>query len=323
MPTDTVLPPSPGGRSPDHFVAPLEETQLQAVDSVNVDAKVSSLWADAWRAMRGRPMFWFSSFMILIIAFIGIFPQVFTNERPDNDCFLANSNGGPIAGHPMGFTQQGCDVFARVLYGAQASLIVGVVATIVVVLIGVALGAVAGFYGGFFDALISRVTDIFFAIPFVLGAIVLISVFQSSRNAIVVALILSIFGWPQTARITRGAVLEARAADYVTASTALGVTRFKVLLKHVLPNAIAPVIVVGTVSLGIFIVAEATLSFLGVGLPPSVMSWGSDIARAQISIRIAPMTLFYPAAALSLTVLSFLMLGDVVRDALDPKERAR
>lgn len=323
MPTDTVLPPNRGGRSPDHYVAPLDETPLQAVDVVKVDTKVSSLWADAWRAMRGRPLFWFSAVMILAIGFIGIFPQLFTNEPPDANCQLANSNAGPTTGHPMGFTKQGCDVFARVIYGAQASLTVGIVATVVVVFIGVALGALAGFYGGFFDTLISRVTDIFFAIPFVLGAIVLISIFQSGRNALVVALILSVFGWPQTARITRGAVLEARAADYVTASIALGVTRFRVLLKHVLPNAIAPVIVVATVSLGIFIVAEATLSFLGVGLPPSVMSWGNDIAQAQVSIRTAPMTLFYPAAALSLTVLSFLMLGDVVRDALDPKERAR
>ncbi len=323
MPTDTVLPPGRGGRGPDHYVAPIEDTPLQAVDSVKVDAKVSSLWADAWRAMRARPLFWFSSVMILFIAFVGIFPQLFTNELPNDNCLLANSNGGPTAGHPMGFTKQGCDVFARVIYGAQASLTVGVVATIVVVLIGVVLGAVAGFYGGFSDGLISRATDIFFAIPFVLGAIVLLSVFQGPSNAIVVALILSLFGWPQTARITRGAVLEARGADYVTASIALGVTRFKVLLKHVLPNAIAPVIVVATVSLGIFIVAEATLSYLGVGLPPSVMSWGNDIAQAQVSIRTAPMTLFYPAAALSLTVLSFLMLGDVVRDALDPKERAR
>lgn len=323
MPTDTVPPASSGGRSPDHFVAPIDETPLQAVDSVKVDTKVSSLWADAWRAMRGRPLFWLSAVMLLIIAFVGIFPQLLTNEPPDNDCHLANSNGSPDAGHPMGFTKQGCDVFARVVYGAQASLTVGVVATVVVVLIGVVLGALAGFYGGIFDGLISRATDIFFAIPFVLGAIVLLSVFQGTPNAVIVALIIAIFGWPQTARITRGAVLEARAAEYVTASIALGVTRFRVLLKHVLPNAIAPVIVVGTVSLGIFIVAEATLSYLGVGLPPSVMSWGNDIAQAQVSIRTAPMTLFYPAAALSLTVLSFLMLGDVVRDALDPKERAR
>lgn len=312
-----------GTRSSGHYVADLEDTPLAAIDKVDENAKARSLWSDAWRDMRTRPMFWISAVLILLITFVAFFPGVFTHEPPNENCQLANSNGGPQAGHPLGFTKQGCDVFARVIYGAQASLTVGVVATVIVVIIGVVLGAIAGYYGGIFDGLISRVTDIFFAIPFVLGAIVLMSVLQGERNAIVVALILSLFGWPQTARITRGAVLEARNADYVTASTALGVSRFRVLLRHVLPNAIAPVIVVATVSLGIFIVAEATLSYLGVGLPPSIMSWGGDISSAQVSIRTAPQTLFYPAAALAITVFAFLMLGDVVRDALDPKERAR
>jgi oligopeptide transport system permease protein len=132
-----------------------------------------------------------------------------------------------------------------------------------------------------------------------------------------------VFAWPQIARVMRGSVLSARAADYVTASAALGVSRFRILVRHVVPNAITPVIVVATVSLGTFIVAEATLSFLGIGLPPSTMSWGNDINNARNSLRVAPMPLFWPAAALSVTVLSFLLMGDVVRDALDPKARAR
>jgi oligopeptide transport system permease protein len=122
----------------------------------------------------------------------------------------------------------------------------------------------------------------------------------------------------------RGAVLSARNSDYVIAATALGVSNFKILLRHVIPNSIAPVIVIATVSLGTFIVAEATLSFLGIGLDTSVvMSWGQDISQAQTSIRTNPQVLLYPAAALSITVLSFLMLGDVLRDALDPAARAR
>jgi oligopeptide transport system permease protein len=125
------------------------------------------------------------------------------------------------------------------------------------------------------------------------------------------------------ARITRGAVIEVRNADFVTAARSLGVSRGGALLRHVLPNALAPVIVLATLELGVFIVTEATLSFLGIGLPESVMSWGHDIAAAQTSIRTNPMILIYPSIALSLCVLSFIMLGDAVRDALDPKSRTR
>src|SRR5690554_348730 len=224
--------------------------------------------------------------------------------------------------HPLGFTRQGCDIYSRVIFGTQASVTVGLLTTVLVSLFGGIVGALAGFYGGFFDALVSRVGDIFFAVPTVLGAIVLMSVIPV-RSAATVALVLALFAWPQIARIMRGAVLTARNSDYVTASIALGVSKFKILVRHVIPNAIAPVIVIATVSLGIFIVAEATLSFLGIGLPTNVMSWGNDISQARTSLRTEPQVLLYPSAALSITVLSFLMLGDVVRDALDPESRAR
>jgi len=191
-----------------------------------------------------------------------------------------------------------------------------------VTLFGVVVGALAGYYGGVFDAIVSRIGDIFFAVPTVLGAIVLMSVLPD-RTPVTIALVLSIFAWPQIARIMRGSVLSARNSDYVTASIALGVSKFRILVRHVVPNAIAPVIVIATVSLGTFIVAEATLSFLGIGLPPQIMSWGNDINSAQTSIRTNPQVLIYPAIALSMTVLAFLMLGDAVRDALDPESRAR
>ena len=136
-------------------------------------------------------------------------------------------------------------------------------------------------------------------------------------------MILAVFGWPQIARITRAATLEIRNADFVVAARSLGISPFGALIRHVVPNAIAPVIVIATVSLGTFIVAEATLSFLGIGLLGTTMSWGNDISAAQASIRTNPEILIYPAVALSITVLSFIMLGDAVRDALDPKARKR
>ncbi len=309
--------------SPERFVADPADYQQQAADALPLDTKPSNQWRDAWLALRKRPLFWLSAVMIFVIMLLALFPGLFTSAEPNDGCLLANSNGAPTAGHPFGFTKQGCDVYARVIYGTRASIIVGLSATLLVTLVGVTLGALAGYYGRWIDSVLSRVGDIFFAIPTVLGAIVLMQSLNGTRTAFTVALILAAFGWPNVARITRGAVLSAKQSDYVTASIALGLSRGKVLLQHVLPNALAPVIVVATVSLGTYIVAEATLSFLGVGLPPTVMSWGNDIAQAQNSIRTNPATLLYPAGALSLTVLSFLMLGDVVKDALDPKVRAR
>ena len=142
-------------------------------------------------------------------------------------------------------------------------------------------------------------------------------------SVMTVTLVLAIFGWPQIARITRGAVMGVKNEDFITAAKALGSSRLMTLGRHIMPNSAAPIIVTATVSLGIFIVAEATLSFLGIGLPPTVTSWGADIAKAQASLRSQPSVLFYPAGALALTVLSFIMMGDVVRDALDPKARKR
>jgi oligopeptide transport system permease protein len=310
--------PSKSGQS--HFVAELEDTPVAPIDRIDESQKARSTWADAWESMRRRPMFWISSVLIIVIAVVALFPTLFTQVSPIS-CFLANSNGLPEAGHPFGFNRQGCDVFSRTIHGTQASVTVGLLATALVTLIGVVVGSLAGYYGGLLDAVVSRIGDIFFAIPTVLGAIVLMSVLPAATPTSV-ALVLSIFAWPQIARIMRGAVLSASNSDYVMASTALGVSKFRILLRHVIPNAIAPVIVIATVSLGTFIVAEATLSFLGVGLPTNVMSWGNDIGQAQTSLVTSPQVLLFPAAALSITVLAFLMLGDILRDALDPKARA-
>jgi oligopeptide transport system permease protein len=281
--------------------------------------KPRSLWSDAWHDLRRRPIFIGSALLILVLLFIATFPGLFTNTDP-RFCELKNSDLGAAAGHPFGFNRQGCDVYARTLYGARPSILVGVLTTLGVVLVGGVIGAIAGFYGGLVDSLLSRVTDIFFAIPLVLGAIVFLSAF-TDRNVLTVVLALVLLGWTQIARIMRGAVISVKEADFVVAARALGANDRRILVRHILPNAVAPVIVVATISLGIFIVTEATLSFLGIGLPGSTISWGGDISDAQTSLRTAPHVLLFPAGALSITVLSFIMLGDAVRDALDPRLR--
>ncbi|MDQ0673586.1 oligopeptide transport system permease protein [Pseudarthrobacter siccitolerans] len=308
-----------------HFVAPLEETPLLATDAVKTDQAPLSLWSDAWRKLRRRPLFIISALLILMLIVVALFPGLFSSVPPNEGCELANSEGGPAAGHPFGFTFQGCDIYSRVIHGTQASLSVGILSVLCVLVIGVTFGALAGYYGGWIDAVLARLGDIFFALPLILGALVItqLRVFRENKSVWTVVFVISLLAWPQMARITRGAVIEVRNADFVRAARALGVSKFGTLVKHVLPNAVAPVIVLATLELGVFIVAEATLSFLGIGLPEGVMSWGHDIAAAQTSIRTNPQIMLYPAAALSVTVLSFIMLGDAVRDALDPKSRQR
>jgi oligopeptide transport system permease protein len=281
----------------------------------------ASFWRDTWRGLRRRPKFTISAALIAFVVVVAVFPSLFTGTDPG----YANPDQsllGPSVAHWFGTDLQGHDIYARTVYGARASITVGLGATLLVFIVGGALGAVAGFYGGWIDAVVSRIADVFFGIPLLLAAIVLMQVMHHRTVWMVIA-ILALFGWPQIARIARGAVLAVRGSDYVLAAKALGLSRFGILVRHVVPNAIGPVIAMSTIALGLFIVTEATLSYLGVGLPPSVVSWGGDINVDQIRLRAGSPILFYPAGALAVTVLAFMIMGDVLRDALDPTSRAR
>lgn len=304
----------------ERYVAPLDETPLQDVDSIDESAPATSLWADAWRSLRRNPLFIVSAVLILFTIVVALFPGLFTKVDP-NYCNLDNSLNAPQRGHPFGFDMQGCDVFARTVYGTRTSLSVGILTTLLVMILGTFIGAFAGFFGGWLDAVLSRVTDIFMAIPLLLGAIVVLQMFRTSGSIWKIVLVLTLFGWTSTARIARSSVMESKNLEFNTASTALGSTPLRNLLRHIMPNAMASIIVISTTSLGTYIVSEATLSFLGIGLPTTTVSWGGDIANAQSILRTNPSVLFYPSVALAITVLAFIMLGDAVKDALDPKSR--
>ena len=276
-------------------------------------------WRSAWAQLRYRPTFLVPVGLITLMVFIATFPGLFTGIDPTyadpSDHLLA-----PSAQHWFGTDLQGHDIYARTVYGARASIVVGVATTLAVLLIGVALGSLAGFYGGWLDTVVSRLTDVFFAVPLLLAAIVLAQVLPH-RGVVTVVLVLAAFGWPPLARVTRAAVIEVSKRDYVMAAQALGLSRFRTLIAHVVPNALGPVIVITTISLGIFIVTEATLSYLGVGLPPSTVSWGGDINLGQSRLRSGSPIVFYPAGALAITVLAFMVLGDALREAFDPRRR--
>jgi len=315
----------------ERFVAPIDETPLRAIDAVDVDAVPESQWKEAWKRLRVSPLFWLSVVIIGFIAIMIAFPTLFTSADPTQGS-LDNSFEPAREGHPFGFTQQGYDVWARTVYGARASVAVGLLSAILTAVLGMITGAIAGFYGGIVDTLISRISDIFFSIPLLLACIVVISVINNTwpnrgfwGSVLVVVVALALFAWPQITRQMRGAVLEIKNLEFVDAATAIGVTKMKNLWRHIVPNALAPVIVASTISLGVFIVAETSLSFLGLGLPPNVASWGNDLSAAQNQVRSGQhlQLMYVPAAALALTVLGFILLGEAVREALDPKARKK
>ncbi|MER6684837.1 ABC transporter permease [Streptomyces olivaceoviridis] len=281
--------------------------------------KPRGLWSDAWRDLRRNPVFLASGLVILFLVVISLRPSLIASGNP-LACDLAKAQQGSQPGHPFGYDGQGCDVYTRTVYGARTSVTVGVLATLGVAVLGSVLGGLAGFVGGVWDAVLSRVTDVFFAIPVVLGGLVLLSVVTSDTVWPVIGFMV-LLGWPQVSRIARSSAITAKQNDYVQAARALGASSSRLLLRHIAPNAVAPVIVVSTIALGTYISLEATLSYLGVGLKPPTVSWGIDISAASPYIRDAPHMLLWPAGALAITVLAFIMLGDAVRDALDPKLR--
>jgi oligopeptide transport system permease protein len=322
----------PGTRpGQERFVAPIDETPLRAIDAVNIDAVPENQWKEAWKRLRTAPLFWVSVAILLVIALMIFFPTLFTDQDPKS-ANLANSFEPAREGHPFGFTQQGADVWARTVYGARASVAVGLLTTILTAVLGMVTGAIAGFYGGIVDTLFSRLSDIFFSIPLLLAAIVVISVLNNIwpdrgfwASVMVVVLALALFAWPQITRQMRGAVLETKNLEFVDAATAIGASKMKNLWRHIVPNALAPVIVASTISLGVFIVAESSLSFLGLGLPQNIVSWGNDLSDAQNQVRSGQHlnVMYVPAAALAITVLGFILLGEAVREALDPKARKK
>lgn len=291
-----------------------------------------SLTADALRSLRRNPLFWISMVLILGFVLMAVWPSLLATHSPGwND--LSNARQSPSGKHWFGTDMQGYDIYSRTIYGARASILVGILATVGVLLVGSFLGLVAGFAGGWVDALISRIGDIFFAIPLLLSGIIFLSSIREREDVfgipiqgyfgviMQVVLVFIIFGWPSLMRLMRSSVIQVKPNDYVQAARALGASPLRIIRRHVLPNAMAPAIVVSTINLGAYIAAEATLSFLGIGLVPPTVSWGVMINDALVPLRSDPHILFFPALFLSLAVLAFIMLGDAVRDAFDPKSR--
>ena len=282
-----------------------------------------SLAGDAWLDLRRSAVFWIAAVLVAVILLMAAWPSLFTSADPA-DCTLARKHAAASGSALFGFDFQGCDVYARTVYGARASIVVGVFGTLIAGLIGLLFGLAAGFYGGWLDAVLSRFIDVMLGIPFLLGAIVLAKRFAAGPDndgLLAVTLTLGLLGWTTAARVMRGAVISAKSQDYVAAARMLGAGPLRLMMRHILPNSIGPFVVVLTVLLGINIAAEATLSYLGIGLRNDAISWGIAIADAGPNVRSAAAPLIWPSVFLATTVLAFIMLGDAVRDAFDPRLR--
>jgi peptide/nickel transport system permease protein len=242
------------------------------------------------------------------------FPQLQENLRP-------GSIPGPQDGFPLGSDQLGRDFFSRVILAAQQTLLVGVLATLIGLAVGIVIGALAGAFGGWVDTLLMRITDVLLAIPSLLLAISVAALAASpSQTTVIIAV--AIVGVPIFARLLRGSMLAQRESDHVVAATALGVKRSAVVLRHMLPNAIGPVIVQATLTLATSILDAAALSFLGLGdADPGRAEWGLMLAQAQTYLDVRPALAFLPAAAIIVVALGFTLLGESLREALDPKGR--
>ncbi len=261
----------------------------------------------------------------LVIAAIVILAAIFAPLIATHDITVQDLTlryAPPSAEHWFGTDGNGRDVFSRTVYGARISLQVGISVVIVSAIIGIIIGAIAGFYGGFVDSFLSGyVFNVFLAFPGLLLAIALVAFLGAGQGKLIAAL--CIIGWVGYARVMRGQVLKVREYDYVMAARALGTGNLRILFTHILPNAIQPLIVQSSLGMAGAVLAEASLSFLGLGIPPPAPSWGTMIEEARLFFSTSPHVLFFPGAAVALTVLAFNFIGDGLREYLDPKQRSR
>jgi ABC-type dipeptide/oligopeptide/nickel transport systems, permease components len=260
--------------------------------------------------------------VVLIMGLAALFAPIIARQSPiiiDLNHLLQR----PSAAHWLGTDLQGRDIWSRLVYGARVSLTVGFISQGIALLLGVTLGLLAGFYGRWVDEVIMRLADVTLAFPTLLLLIAMVAALQPSMT--VVFATIGIVGWAGMARLVRGQVLVVRQLEYVQAIRALGGSDIRIMLQHILPNVIAPVVIAATLGVAGAIMAEAALSFLGLGVPPPAPSWGSMIAdgRDLSQLRHSPWTSVFPGIAIGLAVLGFNLLGDALRDALDPKQHYR
>jgi len=281
-------------------------------------------WLLAWQRLRRDRVAMISLVIIVLIVLMAILAPLASmiTGHPPNEQYRQiglTPDGlpmGPSSQFWMGTDDLGRDIFVRIAYGARVSLLVGVVATGIAVMIGVVVGLAAGFFGGLVDSVLARLVDVVLCVPFLLVAIALVSITGPSLS--ITIFVIGFFSWASVARIVRGQVLSLREREFVEAARSLGASDSRIMFVDILPNVLAPVIVYSSLLIPVVITVEATLSYLGLGLPPPTADWGGMIADANPYYTTAWWYLFFPGAALLTTTLAFNLFGDGIRDAFDP-----
>ena len=300
-------------------VAELEAREVQ------LEAPPSGLWRDAWRRLKRNPGALVGFTLVGLFVLVAIFAPLIATEDPtggDLSRLEGSCCPGPSAGHPFGIDQQGRDQFSRVIYGARYSLLIGVISVAVGLSIGLILGAVAGYFGGALDSLIMRLMDIMLAVPGLLLAIGVVAALGPGLREIMIAV--GVTQIPIFARLLRGSVLAAKENDFVLAARAVGVPRRSILVGHIVPNSLSPVLVQGTLAMATAIIDVAGLGFLGLGPPdPATAEWGTMLTDTTRYLQTAPHLALIPGAAIVVAVLGFNLIGDGLREAIDPRFRGR
>src|SRR4030043_757578 len=292
--------------------------ELETVEKIETGKRYSrsSLYKDAWKRLRKNKLAMLGLSIVILLILIAIFAPFISPYDPITR-IKEDSSLGPSINHLFGTDLRGRDIFSRVIFGSRISIEVGIIAVGISVIIGLFFGALSGYFGNIPDTIIMRIADIFFAFPYILGAIAIMTVLGPGVINIFIAI--GILGWASFARIFRSSILTIKNKEYIEAARALGASNYRIITKHIFPNAFAPIIVYGTMNAGTAIIVEAALSFLGLGVQPPTPSWGKMLAESLDYIDITPWMMVFPGLAIVITVLGFVLLGDGLRDAFDPK----
>jgi oligopeptide transport system permease protein len=288
-----------------------------AADDVSVHARRHvNLWKDAWRRLQRNKLAMFGLSGIVFLLFLTVFADWLMPYDYDYQHF-GNVGEPPSSEFPLGTDLVGRDMLSRMIYGARVSMSVALISQLAVLLIAVPIGAAAGYYGGWVDTLLMRIVDIFYAIPQLLLAILIMGILGRGLENLFIAIILT--SWLTLARQVRAQMLSLREKEYVKASRTAGAGAFQIIVRHMLPNALSPIVVAVTFGIPQIIFAEAALSFIGIGINPPMPSWGQMVGEYQQYLRSNWHMAVFPAIAIAFTMLSFTFLGDGLRDALDPR----
>ena len=296
--------------------AAAQQTAAGAFEKAGVSLKRSSLWGDAWHRMIRNKLAVIGGVLVLTLILIDIFAPLLMRYGYSRQ-HIVDQFVHPNHTYWFGTDQLGRDLYSRVLYGARISITIGVLTMLFATIIGVAVGSAAGYYSGRVDNYLMRIVDVWYSVPTLFFAILIMVSLGRSETHLIIALALT--SWPLMARLTRAQMLSLRETEYIKAARLAGGRSYQIILRHLLPNSLTPIIVAITFGIPTAIFTEATLSFFGIGINPPIPSWGQMVADGVKDFRTYWFVAFFPSTALAITMLSFTFLGDGIRDALDPR----